>query len=73
MSRFLTIPAGRRAKWVVLAIWLIVDLRGQRERTCPAKFDKIQKNDSTSFLPVQGRVDEGPRRRRSSWRTARSR
>ena len=50
MSRFLTIPAGRRAKWVVLAIWLIV-IFAASAANLPAKFDKIQKNDSASFLP----------------------
>ena len=50
MSRFLTIPAGRRAKWVVLAIWLIA-IFAASGTNLPAKFDKVQKNDSASFLP----------------------
>ena len=50
MSRILAVSAGRRAKWVVLAIW-IVALFGTFAAGMPTKFEKAQKNESTSFLP----------------------
>lgn len=48
MKGWLTTPAGRIAKWVVLGIWLVA-LVG----TAPfgAKFEDAQSNESSSFLP----------------------
>jgi putative drug exporter of the RND superfamily len=51
MKRILAIPAGRRAKWVVVAVWvglLVVFSILQ----FPTKFEEVQKNDSASFLPA---------------------
>ena len=50
MKRILAIPAGRRAKWVVVAIWvgLLVVFSALQ---FPTKFEEVQKNDSASFLP----------------------
>jgi RND superfamily putative drug exporter len=50
MSRFLTFPAGRRAKWVVFAVW-IVAVMGMGAANLPGKFSDAEKNESTSFLP----------------------
>ena len=50
MARFLTIPSGRTAKFVVLAAWIVV-------MVCvfgfnlPGKYTDAEKNESTSFLP----------------------
>jgi len=50
MARFLTIPAGRTAKYVVLAAWIAV-------MVCvfgfnlPGKYTDAEENESTSFLP----------------------
>jgi RND superfamily putative drug exporter len=51
MKRILAIPAGRRAKWVVVAIWvgLLVLFSALQ---FPTKFEEVQKNDSASFLPA---------------------
>jgi RND superfamily putative drug exporter len=51
MGRILSIAAGRRAKWVVLAVWLIV-LFASFAAKLPNKFESAQKNESTSFLPA---------------------
>jgi RND superfamily putative drug exporter len=50
MKRILAIPAGRRAKWVVVAVWvgLLVVFSALQ---FPTKFEEVQKNDSASFLP----------------------
>jgi RND superfamily putative drug exporter len=50
MSRFLAIPAGRRAKWVVFAVWIVAVL-GMGAANLPGKFSDAEKNESTSFLP----------------------
>lgn len=50
MSRFLAIPAGRRAKWVVFAAW-IVAIFAIAGANLPGKFSDAEKNESTSFLP----------------------
>jgi len=48
MRRLVTLPAGRRSKWVVLAVWLlIVPVAG----TFGGKFEDAQKNEQSSFLP----------------------
>ena len=50
MSRLLTLAAGPRAKWIVLACWLGA-IFAFSALQWPTKFDKVQKNESTSFLP----------------------
>ena len=50
MKKLLTFPAGRRAKWVVLAVWLIA-LFGIGAGNLPGKFTDAENNESTSFLP----------------------
>ena len=50
MAKLLTIPAGRTAKWVILAIALVV-LFGSFAANLPGKFTDAENNESTSFLP----------------------
>ena len=50
MTRLLALPAGRRAKWVILAAWLLV-LFGSSAANLPGKFSDNERNESTSFLP----------------------
>ncbi|WCB93141.1 Apo-petrobactin exporter [Baekduia alba] len=50
MSRFLAFPAGRRAKWVVFGVWIVVIL-GIGAANLPGKFSDAEKNEATSFLP----------------------
>ncbi|HYI17068.1 MAG TPA: MMPL family transporter, partial [Solirubrobacteraceae bacterium] len=50
MAKLLTIPAGRIAKWIVLAIALVV-LFGSFAANLPGKFADAENNESTSFLP----------------------
>src|SRR3954451_4555646 len=50
MRRVLTIAAGRRAKWVIAAAWLLV-VAVTLSLNLPAKFSDAEKNESTSFLP----------------------
>ena len=52
MSRLITVAAGPRAKWVVLAAWLVA-IFAFSALQLPTKFDKVQKNESTSFLPAK--------------------
>jgi RND superfamily putative drug exporter len=48
LSRYLTYPAGRRGKWWVLGIVLFLALSASGNSS---KFEKAQKNETTSFLP----------------------
>ena len=50
MSRLLTLAAGRRAKWIVLGVWLLV-VFGSLAANLPGKYADAEKNDSASFLP----------------------
>ncbi len=48
MSRVVTLASGRRAKWVVAVVWLVVFFAGLTVQT---KFQDAQKNDPSSYLP----------------------
>ena len=48
MSSLFTIPAGRRAKWVVLAVFLLLSVP---VAALSGKFEGAQKNETASFLP----------------------
>ena len=50
MSSLLTTFAGRRAKWVIAAVWLLAII-GSAAADLPGKFTDAEKNESTSFLP----------------------
>jgi putative drug exporter of the RND superfamily len=45
-----SLPAGRRAKWMVLAVWLIA-IFGSGAANLPGKFTDAENNESTSYLP----------------------
>lgn len=46
-----TLPAGRRAKWVVFAVWLIGILVAVGPAQLPSKFTEAEDNESSSYLP----------------------
>ena len=46
-----TFPAGRRAKWVVFALWFVAIFVAAGPAGLPAKFSDAENNKSTSFLP----------------------
>src|SRR4051812_48654880 len=50
MRSVLTLPAGRRAKWIVFGVWIVV-IFAITALNLPAKFADAEKNESTSFLP----------------------
>ena len=50
MSNLLTLPAGRRAKWIVTAVWLLA-IFGALSADLPGKYADAENNESTSFLP----------------------
>jgi len=49
-QRLLTLPAGRRAKWAVMAVWLLA-MFAIIGGDLATKFDEAQQNESSSFLP----------------------
>ena len=51
MSRFLTFPAGRTAKFVILAVCL-VGLFASGAANLPGKYTEAENNESTTFLPA---------------------
>jgi len=46
-----TFPAGRRAKWVVFAVWLVGIFVAAGPAGLISKFEESEDNESTSFLP----------------------
>ena len=46
-----TFAAGRRAKWIVFAIWLVVILIASGPANLPTKFEEAENNEATSYLP----------------------
>src|SRR5690349_862701 len=48
MRRLLEIPAGRRSKWVVLVVMLLI---GAALGSQAGKLEQAQKNEPSSFLP----------------------
>ncbi|MEZ5078984.1 MAG: MMPL family transporter [Solirubrobacterales bacterium] len=46
-----TFPAGRRAKWIVVAVWLAAIVVAAGPAQLIAKFDEAEDNESTSYLP----------------------
>jgi RND superfamily putative drug exporter len=45
-----TLPAGRRAKWVVFALWFLVIFAAMSAKL-PEKFEEAENNEATSYLP----------------------
>jgi RND superfamily putative drug exporter len=46
-----TFAAGRRAKWIVFAIWFVVIFAAAGPANLPAKFEDAESNEATSYLP----------------------
>jgi RND superfamily putative drug exporter len=46
-----TFPAGRRAKWVVFAIWFAAIFIAAGPANLPGKFEDAESNEATSYLP----------------------
>src|SRR5687767_14586425 len=68
MSRVFSIPAGRSAKYVVFAVWVLF-VAGLIAANVPGKFTDAEKNEQTDYLPgdaestkaleVTERLDDG--------------
>jgi putative drug exporter of the RND superfamily len=50
MAKLVTLPSGRRAKWIVAAVWLLIFL-GSIAANLPGKYADAENNESTTFLP----------------------
>jgi RND superfamily putative drug exporter len=48
---FFTFPAGRRAKWVVFAVWFVAIFIAAGPANLPGKFEDAESNEATSYLP----------------------
>jgi RND superfamily putative drug exporter len=46
-----TFPAGRRAKWVVFALWFVGIFVAAGPANLPGKFEDAESNEATSYLP----------------------
>ena len=46
-----TFPAGRRAKWVIFAVWFIGIFIAAGPANLPGKFEDAESNEATSYLP----------------------
>jgi RND superfamily putative drug exporter len=46
-----TFAAGRRAKWIVFAIWFVVIFVAAGPAELPSKFEDAESNEATSYLP----------------------
>jgi RND superfamily putative drug exporter len=46
-----TFPAGRRAKWIVFALWFVAIFVAAGPAGLPAKFEDAESNEATSYLP----------------------
>lgn len=45
-----TFPAGRRSKWLVFGVWILVFF-GVSAANLPGKFEEAENNEATSYLP----------------------
>ncbi len=46
-----TFPAGRRAKWIVFAVWFLAIFIAVGPANLPGKFEDAESNEATSYLP----------------------
>jgi RND superfamily putative drug exporter len=46
-----TFAAGRKAKWIVFAVWFIAIFVAAGPANLPAKFEDAESNEATSYLP----------------------
>ena len=54
-----TFAAGRRAKWIVFAIWFVAIFIAAGPANLPGKFEDAESNEATSYLPGERRIDQG--------------
>lgn len=48
---YFTFAAGRRAKWIVFAVWFLAIFVAAGPAELPAKFEDAENNEATSYLP----------------------
>jgi putative drug exporter of the RND superfamily len=48
---FFIFPAGRRAKWIVFALWFVGIFIAAGPANLPGKFEDAESNEATSYLP----------------------
>jgi putative drug exporter of the RND superfamily len=48
---YFTFVAGRRAKWIVFAIWFVAIFVASGPANLPGKFEDAESNEATSYLP----------------------
>jgi RND superfamily putative drug exporter len=48
---FFTFPAGRRAKWIVFAVWFVAIFIASGPADLVSKFEDAESNEATSYLP----------------------
>jgi RND superfamily putative drug exporter len=48
---FFTFPAGRRAKWIVFAVWFVAIFIASGPAELASKFEEAESNEATSYLP----------------------
>ena len=48
---FFTFAAGRRAKWIVFAVWFLAIFIASGPANLPGKFEDAESNEATSYLP----------------------
>ncbi len=46
-----TLAAGRRAKWIVFAVWFLAIFIASGPANLPGKFEDAESNEATSYLP----------------------
>ncbi len=46
-----TLPAGRRAKWIVFAAWFLAIFVAAGPAELPSRFEEAESNEATSYLP----------------------
>ncbi len=51
MRSLLTFAAGRRAKWIVFAVWFVAIFVAAGPANLPGKFEDAENNEATSYLP----------------------
>ncbi len=50
-AHWFTFPAGRRAKWIVFALWFFAIFIAAGPAGLPEKFEEAENNEATSYLP----------------------
>ena len=53
-----TFAAGRRAKWIVFAVWFLAIFIASGPANLPGKFEDAESNEATSYLPGEAESTE---------------